>query len=266
MKNFLSITMALVCYLCSNSAMAVLYDVTMTGLVEKNQTNLGICPAQGFNVCHYFPLNDTISMTFRYDDTTPVAYNLTASNTVYDNVIKSLSFSSDAVGYTGSYIGDFGQVIVRNGTKDGLTFRFWESTQNIFANATADPMDLTTLPTSLAYPADDIYGDLEIDAIRINLTSLSDTLFNSSDLPTAFSLTDFDDPVSTNWSFNVRTSSGWRGSVGVGINGVSVQQVAASPGTATSATVAEPSSIIIIGLGLVGLSTTRRRLPTDKLG
>lgn len=251
MKNIIAGFGVLACTLGSHSALAAMYDVTLTGLVSANQsTTTGICRTQGFNVCHYFPLNDSISMTFRFDDSTPAAYIQNGTSTYYDNAIKSISFSSTAVGYTGAYTGDFGQFIVKDSTKDGLTFRFWEPTQTVFASATANAMDLTTLQTEVAHSADDIYGDMEINSIRVNLGSFTNALYSSMDMPTSISLADFDDPVNTNWGIGIRSASGFGGSVGIDITGLSVQPVSAVP---------VPAAAWLFGSGIIGLIGVARR-------
>jgi len=258
MKKF-----ALYCSLCvlaiSMHTHAALMEVTISGNVQANQTNNNICPTQGFNVCHYFPLGDAISMSFVYDDQTPQAYVQNGTSAFYDNAIKSISFNSTHIAYSGSDSGNFGQFIVRNAAKDRLTFRLWESTQNRFAYASANAMNLTTLQTEVAHATDDVYGDIEIDAILINLTALSGALFNSLALPASFNLSHFDDPVNTNWGFNIRSHllGGWRGSVGVGIQSVSVSALDAEQDPPS--TVPAPMTLVLMLSGLALLVRTTRR-------
>ena len=256
MKKFV-----LYCSLCvlaiSMHTHAALMEVTISGNVQANQTINNICRTQGFNVCHYFPLGDAISMSFVYDDQTPQAYVQNGTSAFYDNAIKSISFNSTHVAYSGSDSGSFGQFIVRNAIKDGLTFRLWEPTQNRFAYASANAMDLTTLQTEVAHATDDVYGDIEIDTILVNLTALSGTLFNSLAMTTSFNLSDFDDPVNTNWGFNVRSSSGFGGSVGVGISSVSVSVLGAKEGSPS--TVPAPMTLVLMLSGLALLVRTTQR-------
>ena len=237
----------------SVQAHAALIDVTISGQVIANMTSGGICRTQGFNVCHYLPLGDSVSMTFRYDDSSAISYIQNGTSAYYDNAIKSLTISTTAIGYSGNATGDFGQIIVRNSSVDGLTFRFWEPTQTSFAYATANPMDMTTLQTSLAFAPDDVYGNIEIHQVSLNLTSLSNTVFGSLAIPTDINLADFDNANSTNWSFGLRSASGFGGTVAMSITGVSVQAVSAVP---------VPAAAWLFASGLLGLVEIARRKNT----
>lgn len=258
MKQQSIITAVALCLAATTfQANAALYEVTVTGQVTANQTGVSqICRAQGFNVCQYFPLNDAVTMSFIYDDASALSYVQNGTAAYYDNAIKSISFSSTFVNYNGTYEGDFGQIIVRDSTNDGLTFRFYESTQNSYDYATGDAMDLTTLQTEVAHAADDVYGDLEINAIRINLTSNSSSLFDSLDIPVSFDLADFDNINSTNWGFTVRTASGFGGSVGLSLDTISIQAVSNVP---------VPAAVWLFGSGLVALVGIARRKSVQQL-
>ncbi len=250
----------------SQSATAALFDLEFSGVVSANQTHNGVCPGQngpGLNICRYFAIGDTINMTLRYDDTTPF-YNLNynSDHRVHDNAFTSLSLSSTSSsysGYNGSASGQFGQFMVRDFAHDGYTIRLWESSANSFAYDTANDMDLTPLDTGLTFAADDALGDIIIRDMRINLTSLQNDLITSSQLPTSLDLSDFNDPVNTNWGFSAKNGLGFAASVGINLTSISVTAVSSSQNTGNNHLIPEPAMLTLFSLGLAGLGFFRKR-------
>ncbi len=259
MKKFVASLSLACCLLGSQTALASLFEVNIDGLVTTNQSDIfGNCGAGGFSACPYFPLNSSVSMSFTFDDSTPSSPTPSGTAAYYKNALSSLTFSIDAIGYTGSATGSFGQIFVSNDSTDRISIHAWESTQTIFSPTSisgANAMDLTTLDTTLANPTDNIYGDIEINAIRINLASLTNTVFSSFALPISFNSADFNDPNNTNWGVNIRSSSGWGGSAGMSITGLSINNLSNNQNTS-------PSNIPVPGtlfMTLTGLALVCRK-------
>lgn len=267
----MKISSTIICFLAftayNQSATATLFNLELTGTVSANQTGpggisgCGVQNGPGLLICHYFSLGDTVSLNLQYDDSTPF-YNLNSNpnHRVHDNAFTSLTLSSTSStysGYSGSASGQFGQFIVRDLTQDGYTFRFWESTASGFAYDTANDMDLTHLDTGLTFAADDALGDIIIQNMLINLTSLQNDLISGTKLPTSLNLNDFDNPNSTNWSFTAKNGLGFGASVGIDLTALSVTAASTTQGTVNPAP--EPTILALFSIGLTGLVFIRKR-------
>jgi hypothetical protein len=261
----------------SQSATAALFDIQFTGSVIGNQTHNGVCTAgqngPGLKICQYFAIDDTITMSLRYDDTTPFyLLNNNPNSRVHDNAFSSLSLSSSSStysGYSGNAAGNFGQFMVRDGARDGVTIRLWESedlTDNRFAYDTANDMDLTPLDTDLTFAPDDALGDIVIRDILINLGSLSNDIITSTQLPTSFNFSDFDDVNNTNWSMTFKNGLGEDGnpipnlgfgaSIGIQLTDITVSAVSSAQNNGSP--LPEPSILALLSVGMIGLGFARR--------
>lgn len=238
MKKYLLLISCLFGVFTIPSTRAALYEIKISAEVVANQSNTVtlLCAAQGFTACPYFPLQDIVTMTMIYDDSTavdPFGINNTNRST-YANAFTSISLSNSL--FTSTYsnglgFGQFSVTDVSGTSSDRLAIRLWDSVANTGFPGSADPMHLTPIDTTIAQASDDVYGDIEIRSILINLVGLDDLLFSSKSLPTSLSISDLD-LASSNWGVNLTSlgtnaiTKGFAGSAGGGIKAVSIKAVA----------------------------------------
>jgi len=264
MKKYLLLIACLFGVFSIPSTRAALYEINISAEVTANQSNsvTHLCAAQGFTGCPYFPLQDIVTMTMIYDDSTPIdplGINNTNRST-YANAFTSISLSNSLFTSTYSNGLGFGQFSITDNTggtfRDRLAIRLWDSVANTGFPGSADPMHLTPIDTTIAQASDDVFGDIEIRSILINLVGLDDLLFNSKSLPTSLSISGLD-LANSNWGVNLSTlgtnaiTKGFAGSAGGGIKSVSIKAVA----------VPEPSvmTLMVIGLSGLGFSVWRKK-------
>lgn len=195
-------TLALIGAMLAPAAHAALYSVSYTGVV----TSSNACANPGAQTGCYVSNGDTVTGSFIYTTGTPGLSVPTQA--FYRNLITDYTFSLPGISYSGhdAAAAGFGRfVLSRNATSQASatasTFSAYvarNAGNYTFLGGTNTVAFTPPVPTIAANPADDVYGDLAIEDIRVNFGALT-SIFADLSVPTTFTFADLD-PSVTNFA------------------------------------------------------------------